>query len=279
MPEHNEQPNSKYSPEYQAMLDAIPGYLKKHEIPEKRFQFWEGEAKKRLNICGNKFEFFTPGDGTLIETGNTLLMRKKSTGYNVLLNDDDMDIGSSEPLLFYNCHIGRVWHFGLLLAEMENKKLIVPKQVKMGQKATKVLYDGVAWIPVPEDEFVDVLDNLDKVVKTVETVVTFSPENDSHAIRIAEFLVDKTDANRAGHIPGSWYVQDIRGTLALETLLEFPEFSSKFGLVTSNIVHQNSASIIALRAESSINDKDWDSFKTIQDVELIRYLTEFGVLR
>lgn len=283
MPEQSEQQKLKYSPEYQSMLDDVPKYLKKHEISEEIFLYWEGEAKKRLDRLGNKFEFFEQGNDALVKIGDSLLMDRKSTGYNLLNDDVDMELCSDKPLLFYNCHIGRTWHFGLLLAKMEKDGLISRKRgVRFGNKATKVLYDPRTWDVMPEDEFIDDFGIAEKVVKTVETIITFTPDNShdgTNVADIAEFLLDNTDANRLDHrIPGSWYVQDIRGTMALEPLLKLPAFSNKFGVVMANVLHQGKSSIIALRSKSKLDPKEWSGFETIVDLELIKYLTEFGVV-
>ena len=132
MSEQNEQPKPHYSPEYQKMLDAVPDYMKRHEIPEDRFLFWEGEAKRVLDENGGGFEFFETGNDQLIKIGNKLMLKRMASGYNILLSEGDMDIASTLPLIFYNCHMGRTWHFGLLLAEMEKEYLITSDGVDFG---------------------------------------------------------------------------------------------------------------------------------------------------
>lgn len=277
MSEQSEQPKPKYSPEYQEMLDAVPGYMKRHEIPQDRFLFWVDEAKRVLNENGSSFEFYENGNEELIKTGDGLMLKRMANGYNILLGDRDMDIASTLPLVFYNCHIGRTWHLGLLLAEMEKEQLITPKRVGFGKKATKVNYGG--WKVVSEDEFPDVITDgksQKSVLKTVETVLTFRPKGDAEIIAIVGFLLEKTvDRGDNDCIPGSWEIQDLRGTIALKRFLDRAPFLGNFGLAVSNVFKTNKTSLIVLREEKRL--EDMKSWHTVLNIELIKFLSMGGV--
>lgn len=275
MSEHDKQPKQPLSEEYKRMKEDVPRYMKDHGIPPARFNYWQAEIDNILRVTGNRFEAFENDNDDLLKIGDELLRNRLATGYNLLPDGEDMKIGSDEPLIFYNCHLGRTWHFGLLIAEMEDKGLIDATSIALGKKATKVLFSG--WPIVPEDEIEDGLlsSNADKVLKTVEMVLTIKPRAKTR--RILEYLstyAKADDMNPLRCIPGSWYVPDIRGTLALNSILKSEKIGG-FDLVTSNIFHGISgASLVTLRKLSALTN---EALKTPQNADLVVYLTEFGV--
>jgi len=270
-----------YSPQYQEMLDKVPIYLREHNIPKEQFEYWESEAKKIFNKYGRKFYYFSKGNDTLVDEGNTLMLDEKASGYNLLLDIGDLEINSSKKLLFYSCHASRSWHFGLLLAEMEHDELIKQEQIKFGIRGTRVLYSG--WEIVPEDEFwADISSDKTKnpttnVLDTVETVLTFEFDEDNQAALIGDFLVRKTrKAVGLNYIPGSWEVNDIRGTNALANLLEIESFARRYETIVCNVLRKNDSKsiLLTLRQETKFSQEDanWDSPNSLQNKELVEVL-------
>jgi len=102
------------------------------------------------------------------------------------------------------------------------------------------------------------------------------PKTDNETIAIVSFLL-KRAVNRGGNdcIPGSWEIQDLRGTIILRDLLDRPPFIGNFGLAVSNVLKKRNASLIALREEKRL--EDMRSWSTVLNVELIEFLSMGGV--
>lgn len=284
MAEPGERPAHKYSPEYQKMLDAVPAYMEKHDIPEARYRYWEKETKKLLEQVGSRFRYFETGNSDLVDLGDELVLNDQATGYNIILNSEDMNITSPRMMIFYSCHISRSWHFGLLLAAMEKDKdiqLDTNEQVGLGIRGTRVEYGN--WELVSEDEFpIEVssktaLNKKMDVLETVETVLTIRPKDLSQSLLVASFLATKTRKEKGlEFIPGSWEINDIRATKALAPLLENENFSERFSLIVSNLYHhENGSMLLALREKTKFEEKDidWKSRDTIQNAELVEVIS------
>jgi len=263
------------------------------EFPPDRVKFYEDQARKLLDAYGREFHEFIKGHEELEQEGDKVICLGEGTGYNIILAEEDMPLTSGKDLIFYNNYIGRPHHFGLLLAGMEAKEIIIPDIVRFGKKATKVLYDG-SWTLNPDDEFEEEITYIDadgtthkrRVNRTVETVVVFSPKSKTQAFQIADYLLDRVDATQAKAIEGSWGTPDIRATVSLRSVLVRP--SMDFVTVISNILENGDSRLVILRQKKRFDRKgqnpnrltNWKSKETPQNRKLAEYLVnrDFNVL-
>jgi len=249
-------------------------------FPPDRILYYQQQAQELLDRHGREFDRFIAGHERLVEIGNVLLETNEATGYNILLSENDMPLASDEPLIFYSNYIGRPRHFGLLLAEMEQGGVIAPDQVRFGNKASRVLYEG-DWELVPEDEQLAVISSTDaegaptekRVSQTTETIAIFSPRDRAQAIRIANLLFERTDMARIGAIEGSWAIPDIRATAILKPTLG----ERRFQEVVANILVEGEGQLIVARQRIHFPNP-WRSASMGVNRKLARFLSSARVL-
>lgn len=272
-------------------MENVPQQLEPPRGPNlspEKVQFYEQRAKELFEKHGKSFDKFVEGQKDLVSRGDSLLRTIEGSAYNILLSQQDMNLTSGRDLIFYNNYIRRTWHFGLLLAAMEQEKVITPDQVRFGVKASKTRFDEKkGWKPDPDDEevvdmqFIDKNGDAfnDKVDKSVEIVITFSPADDVSALKIARFLLKRTDARIEGAIEGSWDIPDIRATTSLKDVLM--EQKIGFAEAQANIVDKDRAQLVLLREKTKFSEEfpgtGWTSVETEMNEELAEYLTYFEV--
>lgn len=227
---------------------------------------------------GREFTHFVSGLEELVALGDTVLRNRLGTGYNVLLEEADMSLASTDGLIFYSNYIGRPRHFGLLLSEMEQQNIITPDRVRFGVRASRVLYGG--WDIDPEDEVLSTIEREDEqgvvsehsVSQTVETVVTFSPRDVAGAVRIATALRVRATSQEPGSVAGSWEVPDIRATAALAPILTPLQFVE----VTANIFSRGRAQLVVLR-QTTLFTQPWDHLPIEVNERLALYLVSADI--
>lgn len=248
--------------------------------PQGRVEYYQLQADKLLKTYGKEFIHFVKGQEGLVDRGNKLL--GKYSGYNILLSKEAMPLDTGEHLIFYNNYIGRPWHFGLLLAEMEIDGIISPEQVRLGAKASRVNYDG-SWEIDPSNEVIRVIKLRDKegrlydqeVDETVEIIAIFSPSDPTQAISIAKKLIARIDGKRAGAIKGSWDIPDIRATSNLKKVLERIIVGKKkwFKEINVNIFSEEESQLIVATPKKDTGfDKPWETVLAEMNWKLADYL-------
>lgn len=119
------------------ITDVIPSSPANPE----RVQFYQRKAQELFDKYGKDFDEFVKNETELVRRGNELLHNSECSGYDIVLSAKDMMLTSKKDLLFYSNYIRRTKHFGLSLAEMEQRKIIIPEQVRFGVEASKVRYE------------------------------------------------------------------------------------------------------------------------------------------
>lgn len=247
-----------------------------------RIEHYESVARGVMKKYGREFRRFARKEKRLAELGDHLLSTKLCTGYNILLDSSAMLLDSEEKLIFYSNYIGRIRHFGTLLAIMEKEGLMTEGEVSYGAKASRILYDESWGISDPQDEkivemeFGDVRGNKtkQKVDESVETVLTIKPEDEDTAVGIVNRLFELTKGSRASSLDGSWLVPDIRATVALKPALV--DQGVGFKEVVANVFSRGKARLVSLR-QSTRFSFPWESFPVAVNNELERYLTGFDI--
>lgn len=250
------------------------------DLSPEKVQFYQQQAQELLDKHGKNFEVFVRGNETLVKLGNDLLETHEGTGYNILLSEKDMPLTTDEHLIFYNNYIGRPSHFGVLLATMEQLGIISQDNVRLGSKASKVLYED--WDIDTDNEIIRTLLFKDKnslpyqqkVDETVETIAIFSPKSRIQTQKILDFLLEKTDATKLNAIKDSFAIPDIRTTVNLREIIE--ETGKDFRLVRANIFEERGAQLIIAR-EKTLFKHPWKSIPIEMNKKLADYLSSFTV--
>ena len=252
-------------------------------ISSERVQFYQDQADQLLRRHGREFTHFVTGKEKLVNIGDTFMRRYEATGYNILYRRTEMPLSSKKPLIFYGNYIGRTRHFGVLLATMEQEKIITPDQVRFGVRAAKVLHKPEWGKVSPELAQTDIIQRVNpqrevsehQIIQSVETVITFSPRiNDSEqAVAIADFLRERAKRGIPGAIEDSNVDPDIRATAVLRSVL--PE--SNFPNAIANIRDIDQAQIVVLRKETPFS-QPWRAEPIEANEELIDYIVGEGVL-
>jgi hypothetical protein len=252
-----------------------------HSEPQQnQYDYYFQLAKAQLDKYGRDFSEFAKGQDKLVKIGDEILKKHQATGYNIILKASDMPLITNEMYIFYNNYIGRPRHFALILSEMEESGIISRNQVSLGVKGSKVLFDEDKWKIDSENESSESIDGIDEngnlykqmVNRNVETIIIFNPRDELQSINIAQFLLDRTNANKPNAIEGSWTVPDIRATQSLEKAL-----GGTFTNVVANILRDD-GSILVARQESEF-PIPWESVGMGINPELASYLVSstFGV--
>ncbi len=141
-------------------------------------------------------------------------------GYEIIHKASDMDLTSYKPLLFYSSmqSEGSSRQIGLLLAGMEQKKIIDPNVIRMATKGVKVRYTG--WEPRPGEQIRKPVGGLPSTAESVQLVTTFIPKDESHAKDIAYHLLEYATENTPWRKQYNEEIADIRATIGLEDALD-----------------------------------------------------------
>jgi len=248
-----------------------------------RVQFYQDQAEQLLNRHGREFVSFVTGKENLANIGDTYLRTYEATGYNILNRRMDMPLASNQPLIFYGNYIGRTHHFGLLLATMEQERIITPDQVRFGVRGAKVLHDPEWGREAPELAQAGIIQRInpqgeiseDPILQSIEAVIIFSLSiNDpEQVLGIARFLRQKAKQNEPGAIEGSNVDPDIRATVVLRDVLPESEFPSAI----ANIRSIGQAQVVVLRKETKFIHP-WKAMQIEANEELVGYVVGEGVL-
>jgi hypothetical protein len=252
-------------------------------------QSYESQAQALFTQYGRDVAQFSRGYKRLVQEGEKRLRHCQATGYNILLNRQDLDIISPRDLIFYSEAIYHPQHFGVLLTTMEQEGLIKPYQIRFGVRSSTVLISGVLnsgvliteWKTDADKRFIIrkcrkclmSYTSKDLVPDFLETVITFSPDNRNQARQIADFLDRKTQRRTTNAIIDSPAIPDIRATPSLQSVLP----RDRFALVRANIFSQGESQLIILRQRERLDGQSWENAKIVINRDLVAYLARFGV--
>ncbi|KKT32344.1 MAG: hypothetical protein UW21_C0026G0005 [Candidatus Woesebacteria bacterium GW2011_GWB1_44_11b] len=231
--------------------------------------YYQKAAENLVNTYGLTFQDLLQRNPELPKLeliGDKLISAKETTGYNLIVDPKHMDVFSENRLLFFNIYGIDTPKAGLLISDLLEKRRISERQIKLGVKASKVIYDD--W-PISPNEIVERLypnkpagpDN-PLVSKTLETVITFMPETGYKAKRIIRRIYDFL----------KWKYPDVRATISLETDLS----KKRFTPVQANVLNEGSHQIIVLRRNKRF-DNPWKVRPVMVNKELARYIVMYGV--
>lgn len=214
----------------------------------------------------NEFVKINPELQNLLNIGDQFIANIETTGYNLTLSPDEMNVMSSDKLLFINVYSGESDAIGKLLSTMENSEIITKFQASLGTKASKVLYDewkeSYGEVIEPLSPSKPIGPNNPMISKTLETVITFRANNGENARRILKEVIEFS----------GWEYPDTRATISLMPDLPIELFSQ----ARANVMETDSNQLIVLRKETSF-PSPWNSKPVLVNKELGEYLTKNGV--
>jgi len=117
--------------------------------------YYQKAAENLVNTYGLTFQDLLQRNPELPKLeliGDKLISAKETTGYNLIVDPKHMDVFSENRLLFFNIYGIDTPKAGLLISDLLEKRRISERQIKLGVKASKVIYDD--W-PISPNEIVE----------------------------------------------------------------------------------------------------------------------------